>query len=128
MGTLKGRSRELKSTTRPADDVSANVSSSKEQSSQHKKRKKSTSKVPVPVATPSSFAAHQRHGDRRDTDSGDDDPADDVLLRAAQVRKRYGDCSDMWLHRRLHDDSGFPKPVYVGPVRYWRLSDLLAWE
>jgi hypothetical protein len=129
MGTLKRRSRKLKSTTRPADDVSADVAS-KEQGSQHKKPKKSTSEVPVSVATPSNFAAHQRHGDRRgrDGDSGDDDPAADVLLRALQVRKRYGDCSDMWLHRRLHDDSGFPKPVYLGPVRYWRLSDLLAWE
>src|SRR4051794_33108266 len=107
MGTLKRRSRELKSTTRSADDVSANVSSSKEQGSQHKKPKKSTSRVPAPVATPSNFAAHQRHGDRRgrDRDSGDDAPAD-VLLRAVQVRKRYGDCSDMWIHRRLTDASG----------------------
>jgi hypothetical protein len=80
------------------------------------------------AAPPSTFTTHQRHGDRHDNGSGDDDPAADVLLRALRVRKRYDDCSDMWLHRRLHDDSGFPKPVYVGSVRYWRLSDLLAWE
>jgi hypothetical protein len=98
----------------------------------HHKPKGRAAKVPAagpaPAAAPSTFTVPERQGDRRDSDSGDDDPAADVLLRALQVRKRYGDCSDMWLHRRLHDDSGFPKPVYVGPVRYWRLSDLLAWE
>jgi hypothetical protein len=61
-------------------------------------------------------------------DSGDDDPAADVLLRAAAVRKRYGGASDMWLFRRLHDDSKFPAPLYIGPIRYWRLRDLIAWE
>ena len=65
----------------------------------------------------------QRHGDR----ASGDDPAD-VLLRSAAVRRRYGNCSDMWLHRRLNDDSGFPKPIYLGRLRYWRLSDLIAWE
>jgi hypothetical protein len=92
---------------------------------------KSTAKLPVaapaPGAARSSFTTHQRHGDRRDSDSGDDDPADDILLRSAAVRRRYR-CSDMWLHRRLHDDSRFPRPIYIGRDRYWRLSDLLAWE
>src|SRR5262249_21781178 len=68
------------------------------------------------------------HGDRHDSDNGDDDPAADVLLRSVAVRRRYGDCSDMWLYRRLHEDSGFPKPLYVGQVRFWRLSDLVRWE
>ena len=52
----------------------------------------------------------------------------DILLRSAAVRSRYGNCSDMWLHRRLNDDFGFPKPIYLGRLRYWRLSDLIAWE
>jgi predicted DNA-binding transcriptional regulator AlpA len=53
--------------------------------------------------------------------------ADDVLLRAGRVRRRYG-ASDMWLHRRLHDDSGFPRPIVIGRLRFWRLSELKAWE
>jgi predicted DNA-binding transcriptional regulator AlpA len=52
----------------------------------------------------------------------------EIWLLAADVRKRYGDASVMWLDRRLKDDSGFPKPVYLGRQRYWRLSELEAWE
>jgi len=69
----------------------------------------------------------QRHGDRHDSDSGDDDPADDVLLRSPAVRQRYR-CSDMWIYRRLTDASGFPKPIYIAGIRHWRLSELVAWE
>jgi hypothetical protein len=28
-------------------------------------------------------------------------PEDEVYLTAAQIRKRYGDVSDMWIYRRL---------------------------
>ena len=52
----------------------------------------------------------------------------DPLLPAAQVRERFGGVSDMWLHRRLQDKSGFPRPVYIGRLRFWRLSELVAWE
>jgi predicted DNA-binding transcriptional regulator AlpA len=55
-------------------------------------------------------------------------PADDRYLTAKQVRARYGDVSDMWLWRRLKDDSRFPKPIEICRRRYWRLSDLLVWE
>jgi hypothetical protein len=34
----------------------------------------------------------------------------------------------MWIARRLKDGSGFPKPVYIGKLRFWRLADLEAWE
>jgi hypothetical protein len=40
--------------------------------------------------------------------------ADDRFCTSAYVRKRYGDVSDMWLWRRLHDDSGFPRPMIDG--------------
>ncbi len=54
---------------------------------------------------------------------------DDPYLGAAQVRQRYGDASVMWLHRRLHDDSGFPQPdLVVNTRRFWRLSSLMTWE
>ena len=56
------------------------------------------------------------------------DAADDRFLTGPAVRARYG-VSDMWLFRRLRDDSGFPKPsVVVNTRRFWRLSDIVEWE
>lgn len=52
----------------------------------------------------------------------------DPLIPAGQVRKRFGGVSDMWIHRRLHDNSGFPRPLYIGRLRFWRLSELIEWE
>jgi predicted DNA-binding transcriptional regulator AlpA len=52
----------------------------------------------------------------------------DPLIPASQVRERFGGVSDMWIHRRLHDSSGFPRPLYIGRLRFWRLSELVAWE
>jgi predicted DNA-binding transcriptional regulator AlpA len=53
----------------------------------------------------------------------------DVFLAARQVRDRYGGVSDMSLWRWLHDDRlGFPKPLRIHNRRFWRLSDLRAWE
>ena len=52
----------------------------------------------------------------------------DVFLPAGRVRKRYG-VSDMSLYRWLRDaELNFPKPIYIGRYRYWRLADLLAFE
>jgi hypothetical protein len=56
------------------------------------------------------------------------DQSAECFLTARQVRARYGGVSDMWLHRRLHDASGFPQPVVICGRRFWRLSDLVAWE
>jgi hypothetical protein len=44
---------------------------------------------------------------RRGTRYGDTpaDDSDDYFLTAVQVRQRYGNASDMWLWRRLRDDS-----------------------
>jgi hypothetical protein len=55
------------------------------------------------------------------------DPAEDVFRTSAEVRRRYG-VSDMWVHRRLTDGSGFPQPLVINRRRFWKLSDLLAWE
>lgn len=58
-------------------------------------------------------------------------PNEDQYLTSAQVRARYGGCSQMWLHRKLQNpNSGFPQPVKLGGgrLRYWRLSELVAWE
>jgi predicted DNA-binding transcriptional regulator AlpA len=57
--------------------------------------------------------------------------SDDVrFLTIGQVKRRYGNVSDMWIWRRLRDHA-FPKPVrFGGPtsVRHWVLSDLERWE
>ena len=53
---------------------------------------------------------------------------DTAYLTSRQTRDRYGNVSLMWLHRRLNDDSGFPRPVYMGRRRFWRASDLIALE
>lgn len=49
-------------------------------------------------------------------------------ITANQVRERYGGRSHMWIERRLKDNSGFPSPVYLGRLRYWKLAELEAWE
>jgi predicted DNA-binding transcriptional regulator AlpA len=54
--------------------------------------------------------------------------AKDCFLNSRQVRHRYGGASEMWLWRRLNDDSGFPKPIEICARRFWRLSALVAWE
>jgi hypothetical protein len=59
--------------------------------------------------------------------SGAADPDD--FLNSAQVKQRYGGVSEMWLHRRLHDDSGFPPAdLVVNGRRFWRRRKLVAWE
>jgi predicted DNA-binding transcriptional regulator AlpA len=52
----------------------------------------------------------------------------ETYLGAKQVRRRYGGCSEMWIVRRLKDQSGFPRPVEIATRRYWKLSELVAWE
>jgi predicted DNA-binding transcriptional regulator AlpA len=50
-----------------------------------------------------------------------------VFLSAAQVRERYG-VSFMWIERRLADHPDFPRPLYIGRRRFWKLASLEAWE
>jgi predicted DNA-binding transcriptional regulator AlpA len=53
---------------------------------------------------------------------------EDVYLPAARVRKRYG-VSAMSIHRWLQDQKlNFPKPIYIGRYRYWKIDALAAWE
>jgi hypothetical protein len=73
----------------------------------------------VPVRT------HAAHGHRDGPDINDDLGR---FLSAAEVKDRYGGASDMWLWRRLHDSSGFPKPTFISGRRFWRLTALMAWE
>lgn len=49
-------------------------------------------------------------------------------LPARQVWERYG-VADMTLYRWTKaPEMNFPKPIYIGRLRYWRLSELEAWE
>jgi predicted DNA-binding transcriptional regulator AlpA len=50
------------------------------------------------------------------------------FLTAKQVRERYAGASTMWLYRREHDGSGFPKSVVIAGRKLWRLSELETWE
>jgi predicted DNA-binding transcriptional regulator AlpA len=55
-------------------------------------------------------------------------PGDDRFLPARAVWERYG-VTSMSLYRWLADEQmGFPRPIYFGRFRHWRLSDLIAWE
>ena len=50
------------------------------------------------------------------------------FIPAPKVLERYG-VSDMTLWRWLKDPAlGFPRPVYIGRFRYFRISELDAWE
>ena len=49
-------------------------------------------------------------------------------IRAAAVKVRYGNCSDMWITRRLHHD-GFPQPVHFGSgERFFSVEALDQWD
>jgi predicted DNA-binding transcriptional regulator AlpA len=53
----------------------------------------------------------------------------DTFLSSSQVQARYGGVSYMWLYRREHEEGGtFPKPIRINGRRFWRLSDLVAYE
>lgn len=54
---------------------------------------------------------------------------DHLYLTAAQVRKRYGGVSNMWIFRKTRD-VGFPAPAtrFGGSRRFWCVSDLVKWE
>jgi predicted DNA-binding transcriptional regulator AlpA len=50
-------------------------------------------------------------------------------LRAAAVRKRYGNISDMTLWRWLNTpQSEFPQPRYFGRRRFWEEAELDAYD
>ena len=80
-------------------------------------------------------ASDSGHGDSdEDPDDGPESPSqegtdeDERFLTSRAVRARYGNCSDMWIYRRLHDGSGFPQPLSICGRRFWKLSGLIAWE
>jgi predicted DNA-binding transcriptional regulator AlpA len=54
--------------------------------------------------------------------------SDQTYLPAAHVRKRYG-VSDMAIWRWLHNEAlSFPHPIRINRRRFWKLTELEAWE
>lgn len=52
----------------------------------------------------------------------------DGYLPARAVWERYAVTSTS-LYRWLGDEKiAFPRPIYIGRFRYWKLGDLIAWE
>jgi predicted DNA-binding transcriptional regulator AlpA len=50
------------------------------------------------------------------------------LIPARAIRERQS-ISDMTLYRRERDKSlNFPKPIVINGRRFWRESEILAWE
>jgi predicted DNA-binding transcriptional regulator AlpA len=51
-----------------------------------------------------------------------------TFLTGPQVQARY-QRSHVTIWRWLNDpDLGFPKPIQINRLNYWRLSDLEAWD
>jgi hypothetical protein len=55
-------------------------------------------------------------------------PPDAIWISAKQVCERYGGRSNMWLVRKLHNDSNFPKPTYFGRLQFFRLATLETYD
>ena len=57
-----------------------------------------------------------------------DTPISPLYIDAGKTAGRYGK-SIRSLDRWLDDPRmGFPHPVYLGRMRFWRVADLEAWE
>lgn len=53
----------------------------------------------------------------------------DTLLTAAQLRILFGGVSSMTIWRWLDNAQlGFPKPIYISRRRFWRQSEVGAWQ
>jgi hypothetical protein len=55
-------------------------------------------------------------------------PAGAVYLSAQQLLARYGGRSEMWLNRKLTMEADFPRPMYSGRLRFFRLDELEQYE
>lgn len=55
------------------------------------------------------------------------EPAKEVFITAPQLYERWA-CSHMLIVARLRDDPDFPKPIYFGRHRRWKLSEIESYE
>jgi predicted DNA-binding transcriptional regulator AlpA len=63
--------------------------------------------------------------DLQDTGTQASDTA--VWKDARQVRAHFGGRSAMWLHRKKRDRT-FPTATYFGRRKFFRVSEITAWE
>lgn len=50
------------------------------------------------------------------------------FLTARQVRDRFGGISEMTLWRWLNGETAFPKPLTINRRRFWKITDVEAFE
>jgi hypothetical protein len=55
-------------------------------------------------------------------------PAGAAFISAKQVLARYGGRSEMWLNRKLTMEADFPRPMYSGRLRFFRLEEIERYE
>jgi hypothetical protein len=55
-------------------------------------------------------------------------PPGAVWISAQQVLDRYGGRSEMWLVRKLKMEADFPRPMYSGRLRFFRLDEIEQYE
>lgn len=55
-------------------------------------------------------------------------PSGAVYISAKQVLARYGGRSEMWLNRKLTMEADFPRPMYSGRLRFFRLDEIEQYE
>ena len=55
-------------------------------------------------------------------------PTGAKFATAPQVCERYGGRSQMWFWRKLRDDTKFPRPMYLGRLRFFKISELEEYE
>jgi predicted DNA-binding transcriptional regulator AlpA len=54
---------------------------------------------------------------------------EDNLITSAQLKARYGNISDMTLHRWERDERmSFPQPLRINKRKYFSLSQIVEWE
>ena len=54
---------------------------------------------------------------------------DKLYMTAAQVKRRYGNVSDMTLHRWLKSEKlGFPQPIKINNRRLWDSKSLESFD
>lgn len=51
-------------------------------------------------------------------------------ITSAMLRARWGNCSHMFIERRLKDDPAFPRPMKLGgsSIRLWDEAEITAYE
>lgn len=81
--------------------------------------RKPTNKKSVAVRTPTRPTKHQAPVPV---------PDDAVWMSAKQLLARYGGRSEMWLNRKLMADAEFPRPMYSGRLRFFKIDELKEYE